>query len=126
MTNAEFITAVERSFSEFVDSGTSRSTRKLVPLHGAIAKDMHERLGVGFGIQSQGFGLGREGTIEGRYMDKKVDITITRDDRPVGGIAVKFVIRHPPLAEKSQNLKIRVPWQSHIAVRSDFPHRHTT
>lgn len=94
MTNAEFITAVERSFSEFVDSGTSRSTRKLVPLHGAIAKDMHERLGVGFGIQSQGFGLGREGTIEGRYMGKKVDITITRDGRPVGGIAVKFVMQN--------------------------------
>lgn len=94
MDNAEFVGAIERSFIEFIKSGTSRSTRKLVPLHGAIACDMYERLGDGYQIQSQGFRNNKEGTIEGRYMDKKVDISIFRDLRPVCGIAVKFVMQN--------------------------------
>ena len=94
MTNAGFLTAIEQSFAEFVRSGTSRSTRKLVPLHGSIAQDFHERLGPGYGIQSQGYSQGREGSITGRYMDKKVDVTVLHDGNPVGGIAVKFVMQN--------------------------------
>ncbi len=94
MTNADFLSAVRQSFAEFVYSGTSRSTKKLVPLHGSIARDIHERLGNGYGILSQGFESGREGSIPGRYMDKKVDITISHAGQPVGGIAVKFVMQN--------------------------------
>lgn len=94
MNNKDFLNAIENSFKAFIASGTSRSTKKLVPLHGAIAKDLHERLGDGYGIQSQGFASGKEGTIEGRYLDKKVDITITRGGKAVGGIAIKFVMQN--------------------------------
>ena len=86
--------AIERSFRAFIASGTSRSTQKLLPLHGAIAKDMHARLGAGYGILSQGFGEGKEGKIAGRYIDKKVDITITQNGKPVAGIGVKFVMQN--------------------------------
>ncbi len=94
MTNADFIKVIETSFAEFISCGTSRSTKKLIPLHGAIAKDMHERLGSGYSIMSQGYENGKEGTISGRYMDKKVDITILKESVPVGGIAVKFVMQN--------------------------------
>lgn len=94
MNNVEFLNSVERSFVEFVKVGTSRSTKKLVPLHGAIANDMHARLGEEYSIMSQGYRLGKEGTICGRYMDKKVDITIFRGRKPVGGVAVKFVMQN--------------------------------
>ena len=94
MNNQEFLHAIEKSFAEFVKSGTSRSTAKLRPLHGAIAKDMAERLGKGYKIQSQGYMYGKEGTIRGRYMNKKVDITILHNDKPVCGIAVKFVMQN--------------------------------
>ncbi len=95
MTNSGFLQVIEQSFREFIYAGTSRSTRKLVPLHGAIAEDFHERFGDDFRIQSQGFSDGKEGTITGRYMDKKVDITIIgSDNQPVGGIAVKFVMQN--------------------------------
>ena len=94
MDNAGFLRALELAFSRFIDSGTSRSTAKLVPLHGAIARDMHERFGDAYAIQSQGYAQGKEGTIAGRYMDKKVDITILRDGIPVCGIAVKFVMQN--------------------------------
>lgn len=94
MDNAGFLRALEQSFSRFIDSGTSRSTAKLVPLHGAIARDMHERFGDAYAIQSQGYAQGREGTIPGRYMGKKVDVTILRGGIPVCGIAVKFVMQN--------------------------------
>jgi len=94
MNNAEFLQALESSFQKFIESGTSRSTAKLVPLHGAIARDMHERFGSDYSIQAQGYALGKEGTISGRYMDKKVDITIIRRGIPVSGIAVKFVMQN--------------------------------
>lgn len=97
MNNQEFVGAIEKSFVEFIKSGTSRSTKKLVPLHGAIARDVLNRLGESherYSVMSQGFASGKEGTISGRYMDKKVDITIFKDERAVGGIAVKFVMQN--------------------------------
>lgn len=94
MNNSEFLVAIEHSFEEFIASGTSRSTRKLIPLHGAIAYDMSDRFGHEYGVQSQGFAAGKEGFISGRYLDKKVDITITQHGKPIGGIAVKFVMQN--------------------------------
>ena len=94
MNHAGFISAIEQSFVEFIKSGTSRSTRKLVPLHGAIARDMQERLGGGYSIWAQGFKSNKEGVIAGRYMEKKVDISIFRNASPVCGIAVKFVMQN--------------------------------
>ena len=94
MNNNDFIRAIEQSFVEFIKSGTSRSTRKLAPLHGAIAHDMSERLGLDYTIWSQGFGNNKEGKIAGRYIDKKVDISIFHKKVPVCGIAVKFVMQN--------------------------------
>lgn len=97
MNNQEFLAAIEKSFVEFIKSGTSRSTKKLVPLHGAIARDILNRLnreGNNYTVMSQGIASGKEGTIAGRYMDKKVDITVLRGTVPIGGIAVKFVMQN--------------------------------
>ncbi len=79
---------------KFIDSGTSRSTQKLKPLHGAIARDIATRLGYGYNVVSQGYGEDKEATIKGRYLDKRVDITIQKEGRAVGGIAVKFVMQN--------------------------------
>lgn len=74
-------------------SGTSRSTAKLKPLHGAIARDLAARLPE-YTIKSQGYNDGKEGIIPGRYIDKKVDIVILKGSRVVAGIAVKFVMQN--------------------------------
>ncbi len=94
MNNAAFLEVISNSFNAFIQSGTSRSTQKLKPLHGAIAHDLSAKLGREYEIISQGFGSNREGTISGRYIDKKADITIKKGDRIVGGIAVKFVMQN--------------------------------
>lgn len=94
MTNEGFLNAVCSSFKEFLSVGTSRSTRKLKPLHGAIAEDIERRLGDGYTAVSQGWAEDREETISGRYIDKKVDIAIMRGDEAVAGIGVKFVMQN--------------------------------
>ena len=96
LSNQEFLDKVLISFKEFISSGTSRSTAKLKPLHGAIAADIAERLGDGYKVYSQGFGDGKEKKIDGRYIDKMVDITIenVQTKQPVAGIGVKFVMQN--------------------------------
>ncbi|MDD5862160.1 MAG: hypothetical protein PUD15_06315 [Prevotella sp.] len=94
MTNSDFLNAVSKSFDRFLKSGTSRSTAKLKPLHGFIARDIANRLGEGYTIYSQGYGNDRESDIQGRYVDKMVDITIKKGSRAVAGIAVKFVMQN--------------------------------
>lgn len=94
LNNQTFLTAISESFREFLYSGTSRSTAKLKPLHGAIARDLAERLGKEYQIFSQGYGKDREAKMQGRYMDKMVDITVKHRGVAVAGIAVKFVMQN--------------------------------
>jgi hypothetical protein len=94
MNNQAFLTAIKQSFSSFIASGTSRSTQKLKPLHGAIAKDLKLKLGQDYTIKSQGIGDDKEGSLQGRYVDKAVDITVYKKGRPVAGVAVKFVMQN--------------------------------
>ena len=105
MNNIEFLAKVSESFRAFLESGTSRSTNKLKPLHGSIAEDIFNRLnkeasdhkyGFSYEVSSQGYADGKEDSIDGRYYDKKVDITIfrIRNNVPrtvVGGVGIKFV-----------------------------------
>lgn len=64
------------------------------PLHGAIARDVAERLGPSYEVASQGYGDDKEADIQGRYIDKRVDITIQRNGKAIAGIAVKFVMQN--------------------------------
>ena len=93
MDNQEFLRVISNSFRTFLETG-SRSNEKLKVLHGAIARDLKQRLGPGYSISSLGVNDGREGNIEGRYIDKKVDITIFQRCQVVAGIGVKFVMQN--------------------------------
>lgn len=96
LTNQAFLEKILDAFKSFIATGTSRSTAKLKPLHGAIAQDIANRLGADYIVMSQGFGNGKEARIKGRYIDKMVDITIKErlSNRNVAGIAVKFVMQN--------------------------------
>lgn len=94
LTNEEFLKVISNSFCRFLSKGTSTSTEKLKPLHGAIAKHLQMLLGSDYEIFSQGYQSDKEAKIQGRYIDKMVDITIKKDGTPVCGIAVKFVMQN--------------------------------
>lgn len=94
MNNSEFLQVIKKSFEVYLSKGTSRSTAKLKSLHGSIARDVQERLGDEFEVLSQGYGKGTEQTVIGRYYDKKTDITVLKNSKPVAAYAVKFVMRN--------------------------------
>lgn len=93
MDNQKFLIVVGNSFKKFLETG-SRSNEKLKILHGAIAEDLQERLGNEYNVQSLGVGNGKEIKIDGRYIDKAVDITILKNEQPIAGIGVKFVMQN--------------------------------
>lgn len=106
MNNQEFLTTIKNSFLTFLrgfeeGKNSSRSTEKLKILHGSIANDLATRLGTEYSIQSVGFGDETEASIQGRYIDKKVDITIIAKEKPIAGIGIKFVMQN--YAQNSNN-----------------------
>lgn len=100
MKNDDFLKTITESFKKFLETG-SRSNEKLKILHGKIAADVCKRLNdfgksPRFDVAALGFGTGKESEIIGRYIDKKVDITIIdkAKNEAVAGIAVKFVMQN--------------------------------
>lgn len=91
MTNDAFLKVLEESFKIYLATN-ARSNKKLEALHGAIAKDLDRRLGGGYQIKALGYGAGKEAKIQGRYMEKAVDISVFKGERALGGIAVKYIM----------------------------------
>ncbi|GHT20668.1 hypothetical protein FACS189419_00150 [Planctomycetales bacterium] len=84
-----FIVAVEESFRMYKMHG-ARSTEKLKPLHRHIADILQSIWGNGFDVYYLGTDS-KELTIEGKYYPKDIDITVTKNDKPVFCLGIKFV-----------------------------------
>ena len=92
MNNSQFLEVLKQAFITYLQTG-ARSNKKLEILHGAISKDLQERLQDDkYSVYSLGYETGKERKIIGRYVDKTVDITITENNKSVAGIAVKYVM----------------------------------
>ncbi len=63
-------------------------------LHGAIADDINNKLGRTYKVKSLGIGNGKEGQLVGRYMEKTVDILISKNKNDIAGIGIKFVMNN--------------------------------
>ncbi len=91
MTNEEFLKKVKESFYKYLATG-SRSNEKLKILHGAISEDILSRIGNKYKVHSLGIGDNREVSMLGRYMEKKVDIAIERNNKVIAALALKFIM----------------------------------
>lgn len=95
MNNNDFIGCITKLYEEYINSHR-RSSKKLLPLHGSISKDLQDRLGEDYIVRSLGFNENREAKINGRYFNKKVDISVFKKDGnneiALGGIAVKSIM----------------------------------
>lgn len=92
MNNCQFLAVLKQAFLVYLKT-SARSNKKLEVLHGAISKDIAERLNDSrYEVFSLGNGIGKEHKIYGRYVEKTVDITIAENKTPIAGIAVKFVM----------------------------------
>ncbi len=93
MNNTEFLNCIGNSFEKFLETG-SRSNQKLKILHGEIAKNLAMELGDEYLIKSLGFESDKEGKIQGRYINKNVDITVLKNEIEIAGIGIKFVMQN--------------------------------
>ncbi len=93
MNNRQFLQTIRKSFITFLNTHP-RSNKKLIVLHGAIAGDIKKKLGKEYEIKSLGLGNGKEGKTAGRYMDKTIDILISKNKKDIAGIGVKFVMNN--------------------------------
>lgn len=92
MNNQMFLQTLKKSFITYLQTN-ARSNKKLEVLHGSISKDLQEYLNDNkYSVYSLGYGLGKEHKISGRYVDKTVDITISANNTPIAGIAVKYIM----------------------------------
>lgn len=90
--NSRFICAVQESYASYTEHG-ARSPKKLLPLHQWVADEMQSVLGEEHAMKSlRKDGEGKEEKIEGKYYDKNVDISISKQDSvPLAIISIKFV-----------------------------------
>jgi len=93
MNNQQFLQTIGASLRRFLQTHP-RSNEKLKVLHAKIAEDIQNRLGNSYAIKSLGVGDGKEGEMIGRYIDKTVDIIISKDGKNLAGIGVKFVMNN--------------------------------
>jgi len=84
-----FIAAVEESFRMYKERG-ARSTEKLKPLHRYVADVMKSIWNGGFEVHYLGQDA-KELKVTGKYYPKDIDVTITRNSRPVFCLGIKFV-----------------------------------
>lgn len=94
--NKKFLEILKESFKVYLKTG-ARSNEKLKIFHGKIANDISNLLSQYnstnlYTVSSLGYGNGKEIKIEGRYINKAVDITISKNGKPIVGIAVKYVM----------------------------------
>ena len=89
--NRNFLEVLHKSFEIYLRT-SARSNEKLKVLHGFISTTLQKLIGYDYKINSLGFRDDKEASAPGRYMDKKVDITVSRRGKIVAGLAVKFVM----------------------------------
>ncbi|MDR0919002.1 MAG: hypothetical protein LBM93_07085, partial [Oscillospiraceae bacterium] len=92
MNNKDFLLVIKSAFEKYRVT-SSRSNEKLRILHSAIAIDIEQRLN-SFSDGYEVFSLAKtkdegskneEKEITGRYMNKKVDIVVAKNDEYVAG-----------------------------------------
>lgn len=93
--NNKLLQYVLESYRGFGEAKGSRSTKKLIPLHGGISQNVQECLGNNYIIHSQGIGDNKEVKVDGKYTGLKVDIGIENsNNKIVSGIGVKFMMNN--------------------------------
>lgn len=84
-----FIKAISQSFKKYIEHG-SRSTEKLKPIHNFVAQTLQTIFGEDYELHVMGDD-NKEMKVEGKYYDKDIDVTVTKDNKPVVCLGIKFV-----------------------------------
>ncbi len=78
------------SYQKYLEYG-SRSTEKLKPIHKYVADTLKKICGETFQLHYMD-NNNKEMKVSGKYYDKNIDITVTKNEKPFICIGIKFVI----------------------------------
>lgn len=84
----QFLKAIAETFKAYNKFG-ARSNKKLIPIHSWVAKTIKNKLDADFEVSSLGYGGEKE--LDGKYYPKRLDITVTKEDKILAAISFKFV-----------------------------------
>ncbi len=85
----DFLKAIEASFKAYKKTG-ARSTEKLKPIHKFVAETLSDIFGGGYSLHYM-CNDNKEKKVEGKYYPKDIDVTVTKNDKPVFCLGIKFV-----------------------------------
>lgn len=86
--HAKFIESVTESFENYTKFG-KRSSRKVSPIHNYLADVLNQIFGDSYEVFCMD--RNREFKVTGKYYNKNVDITVTKNGSPVFCLGVKFI-----------------------------------
>jgi hypothetical protein len=126
----EFIKAVELSFRMYKKYG-ARSTAKLKPIHKFVAETLQNIFGNGFELHFLGDET-KEMTVTGKYYPKDIDITVSKNKKPVFCLGIKFVTSNYKqnvnnyfenmMGETANIQATQLPYAQFIVLRHETPY----
>jgi hypothetical protein len=125
-----FIKAVEQSFKMYKLHG-ARSTEKLKPIHKFVADTLVAIFGKTYKFHFIG-DKNKEMTVEGKYYPKDIDITVSKNDKPVFCVGIKFVTSNYKqnannyfenmMGETANIQATQLPYAQFIVLRHETPY----
>ena len=125
-----FIKAVEQSFKMYKKYG-ARSTAKLKPIHKFVADTLTAIFGKAYTLHFIGDD-NKEMTVEGKYYPKDIDITVSKNEKPVFCLGIKFVTSNYKqnannyfenmMGETANIQATQLPYAQFIILRHETPY----
>jgi len=125
-----FIKAVEQSFKMYKKYG-ARSTAKLKPIHKFVADTLTAIFGKAYTLHFIGED-NKEMTVEGKYYPKDIDITVSKNEKPVFCLGIKFVTSNYKqnannyfenmMGETANIQATQLPYAQFIILRHETPY----
>ena len=85
-----FLGVIQASYDMYLAHGP-RSTEKIKVLHGWVQDELKNELSSEYIFQGQTRYDTREAEVEGMYYNKRVDVLVSRDERELGVVSIKFI-----------------------------------
>ncbi len=116
----EFLEAMSESYKKYIEHG-ARSTEKIKPLHLFVANTLKEIWGDNYQIDYIGTDS-KEKKVKGKYYDKDIDITVSKNDKIIMCFGVKFVTSN--YKQNSNNYFENMMGETANIQRIDIPYFH--
>lgn len=126
----KFINSIQESFNNYLSYG-KRSNKRILPIHNYIAETVEQIFGNEYEVFCSG--KNKEIKVKGKYYNKNIDITVTKDLNPIFCIGVKFITSNfkqnsnnyfESMLGETANIQStnNIPYAHIVILRTDTPY----